>query len=95
VFCVGYRYVFGTRGDTLTTTVSYAYLQEENGSINGVTDTTTAIEKQSAGLALNYANLDQDWSLRVGWNHAIAENGWGKNFPTTDIITTGVRYVFR
>lgn len=92
---VGYRWVFGTRGDTLTTTVAYAYLQEDRGSINGATDTTTGMEKQSATLSFNYANLDRDWSLRLAWNHAIAEDGWGKNFPTTDIITTGVRYVFR
>lgn len=91
----GYRHVFGTGGDTVTTTVSYAYLQEERGSINGSIDTTTGITKQSAGLSLNYANLDSDWSFRLVWNHAIAANGWGKNFPTTDIITTGVRYVFR
>lgn len=95
VFSLGYRFVLGTRGDTLTATASYAYLHEEDGRINGVPDPTTGFGKQSAGIAFNYANLDRDWSLRVGWNHAIAENGWGRNFPTTDIITTGVRYVFR
>jgi len=95
VFCLGYRFVLGTAGDTLTATASYAYLHEDDGSVNGVTDTTTGFEKQSAGLAFTYANLDRDWSLRAGWNHAIAANGWGRNFPTTDIITTGVRYVFR
>jgi len=91
----GYRFILGSRGDTVTTTASYAFLHEEGGSINGLTDSSTAFTKQSAGLAFSYANLDQDWSARVSWNHAIAEDGWGKNFPTTDIISVGVRYVFR
>lgn len=94
-FSVGYRLVFGTGGDTLTGTASYAYLKEGKSSIKGITDDTSGMNKQSAGFALSYANLDQDWSSRVAWNHAIAEDGWGRNFPTTDIITVGVRYVFR
>jgi hypothetical protein len=91
----GYRFVLGTGGDTLTGTASYTYLHEDSGSINGADDITGGFEKQSAGLALTYANLDRDWSARIAWNHAIAESGWGRNFPTTDIITVGVRYVFR
>jgi hypothetical protein len=91
----GYRAVFGNGGDTITTTLSWAWLKEDKGTINESTDSTTGMEKQSLGVALNYANLDSDWSVRVGWNHAIAANGWGKNFPTTDIISMGVRYVFR
>jgi hypothetical protein len=79
----------------MTSTVSYAFLKEGKSSINGITDDTGGMTKQSAGLAFNYANMDQDWSTRIAWNHAIAEDGWGRNFPTTDIITVGVRYVFR
>jgi hypothetical protein len=92
---LGYRFVFGTGGDTLTGTVSYAFLKEGKSSINGITVETSGMMKQSAGLTFSYANIDQDWSTRIAWNHAIAEDGWGKNFPTTDIITVGVRYVFR
>jgi hypothetical protein len=92
---VGYRYVLGTGGDSLTGTASYAYLQEDNGSINGKTDSTTGFSKQSFGLALLYGRTDNDWSTRVSWSHAISGNGWGSNFPTTDIITVEVRYVFR
>jgi len=92
---VSYNYFFGSGGDTLIPTVSYSYLQEENGDINGRTDTSSGFQKQSVGIALAYSNTDRDWSIRAGWNHAIQNNGWGKNFPTTDIITVGVRYVFR
>jgi hypothetical protein len=95
VLCAGYRFILGTGGDTITTTASYSYLHEDGASFNGVTNPDTPFSKQSAGLALSYANLDQDWSARISWNHAIADNGWGRNFPTTDIFTVGVRYVFR
>ena len=37
----------------------------------------------------------EDWSARLSWSHAIQANGWGRNFPTTDIVTAGVRYVLR
>jgi hypothetical protein len=92
---LGYRYVLGAGGDSLTGTVSYAYLQEDNGSINGRSDQLSAFSKQSIGFAMMYGNPDSDWSTRASWNHALAANGWGSNFPTTDIITMGVRYVFR
>lgn len=79
----------------ITPGVTYAYLQEANGDIDGETDTSSGFRKQSVGVSLAYANNDRDWSVRVGWNHAIQADGWGENFPTTDIISLGVRYVFR
>jgi hypothetical protein len=91
----GYRYVLGTSGDSLTPSISYAYMHEGDGSINGADDKTTGFRKQSVGAALMYGNVDSDWSVRISWNHAIAESGWGCNFPTTDIYSAGVRYVFR
>ena len=95
VLSLNYNYFLGSGGDTLTGGVAYSYLQEENGSINGATDSSTGFHKQALGTSLAYSNTDRDWSVRAGWNHAIQEDGWGKNFPTTDIFTVGVRYVFR
>jgi hypothetical protein len=92
---LGYTQVIGTGGDSLTGTLSYAWLHEDDCRYNGVRDPGSGFAKQSAGAALSYANLDSDWSLRASWNHAISANGWGRNFPTTDIVTLGVRYVFR
>lgn len=79
----------------ITGTASYAYLQEQDGEINGNTDTSSAFRKQSFGLGLSYGSTDRDWSVRIAWNHALQFDGWGKNFPTTDIYSVGVRYVFR
>ncbi|WP_191965648.1 hypothetical protein [Oryzomonas sagensis] len=92
---LSYSYVLGTGGDQVIGTVSYTYLTEGDGSFNGMRDGTTAFTKQSVGGTLAYANTDSDWTVRAGWNHAIQADGWGKNFPTTDIITVGVRYAFR
>lgn len=90
----GYTYVIGTGGDSITGTVSYVYLNEADGSFNGNKDTGSGFDKQSVGAALSYTNNDSNWSIRTGWNHAIKKDGWGENFPATDIITVGVRYVF-
>lgn len=92
---VSYNYVLGTGGDLLIGTASYAYLNEGDSSFNGVSDSTGAFDKQSIGGTIAYSGTDSDWIIRAGWNHAFQEDGWGKNFPTTDIITVGVRYVFR
>jgi hypothetical protein len=92
---LSYRYFIGSGGDTLTGTVSYAYLNEGEGSFNGKSDSSSRFRKQSVGGSLGYSNTDSDWSVRVGWNHAIQADGWGRNFPTTDILSIGGRYVFR
>jgi hypothetical protein len=94
-FSLGYTQVLGTGGDSLTATAAYSWLDEDDCSYNGVTDNGSGFAKQSAGITLAYANVDSDWSVRGGWNHAIKTDGWGRNFPTTDIFTLGVRYVFR
>jgi hypothetical protein len=89
-----YTYVLGTGGDSLIGTASYAYLNEDDASFNGRRDSGSGFDKHSLGGALAYSSTDHNWGLRMGWNHAIQQNGWGRNFPTTDIISVGVRYVF-
>ena len=92
---LGYLFVVGSGGDTVTATASYAFLDEGDVSYNGVANPSSGIQKQSVGGALAYACTDRNWSVRAGWNHAIKETGFGENFPTTDIYSVGVRYVFR
>lgn len=93
-FSTGYTYVIGTGGDSVTGTVSYAYMNEADASFNGNQDSGSGFDKQSVGGALSYSNNDNNWSVRVGWNHSIKQDGWGQNFPATDVISVGVRYVF-
>jgi hypothetical protein len=94
-FSLSYIYYFGTGGDTLTGTGSFSYLHEADGTIDGVSDPTSAFRKEAVGGTIAYSSTDHDWSVRASWSHAIRQDGWGENFPTTDIYTLGVRYVFR
>lgn len=90
----GYTYILGTGGDSLTGTLSYAYLNEGDASYNGRTDDGSGFEKQSIGSAISYSSTDHNWSIRAGLTHSIKQNGWGRNFPATDVYSVGVRYVF-
>jgi hypothetical protein len=92
---VGRSFIVGSGGDTIMTTVSYAYLHEADASYNGQKSPDSGFTKQSAGATVSYASTDHDWGVRLGWNHAIQQDGWGRNFPTTDVYSLGVRYVFR
>jgi len=92
---VGYRYFVGTGGDALTGTLGYAWFNEAEARIDGVKDRNSSFSKQALSAALAYSGMDSDWSVRGAWSHALRKDGWGENFPATDIFTLGVRYVFR
>jgi hypothetical protein len=92
---LSYIWYLGTGGDTLTGTAMFSYLHEADGTINGVRDPFSGFRKEAVGGAVVYSSTDHDWSVRGSWSHAIQQDGWGENFPTTDIYTLGVRYVFR
>jgi hypothetical protein len=94
---LSYIYYLGSSGDTLTGTAAFSDLEEadtlrtdENG-----TQHVPGMQKRAVAGSLAYSSTDHDWSVRISWSHAVRENGWGKNFPTTDIYTTGVSYAFR
>ncbi len=92
---LGYTYYIGTGGDKLTGTGSFSYLREADGTYNDAKDPSSGFRKESIGAALAYSSTDHDWSTRVSWIHAVRQDGWGDNFPTTDIYTLGVSYGFR
>lgn len=92
---LSYNQYMGSGGDLLTYTISYAYVWEEDGSIDGNTDPASGFGRESVGGALAYSSTDRDWALRVSFMHSIQQDGWGRNFPASDIYSAGVRYVFR
>ncbi len=92
---LGYNYFLGSGGHTLTGTVSLSFLQEAEERVNGNVDPSSGFRKTALGGSLAYSSFDHDWSIRLSWSHAIQAEGWGKNFPTTDIFSIGVRYAFR
>lgn len=81
--------------DTITYTLAYAHLEEDKGKINGVTDTTTGMMKRSLSATFAYATMDRDWVLKLTINHTFKRDGYGENFPATDIITLGGSHVLR
>lgn len=81
--------------DSLTYTLAYAYLKEEQGTLNGRSDPTTGIQKDSLSATIAYSTMDRNWIVKMSFNHTIKEDGYGENFPATDTITMGVSHVFR
>lgn len=92
---LGYRAVLGTGGRSLTATAALSWLHEADGTRDGVRDDTTGLEKTAGALTLTWSSTDSDWSARASLAHAFRRDGWGRNFPTTDTFTLGVRRAFR
>ncbi len=89
---LGYIYYIGTAGDTLTGTVSLSTLREENVTINGRSEPESGFQKDAYGGTIAYSSTDSNWVVRVSCSNAIPRNGWGSNFPATEIYTIGVSY---
>ena len=87
--------VFLDSMDTVTYTLALSELNEDEASINGRIDTTSGFKKRSATLTAAYATMDRDWVFKASWNHTLDRNGWGENFPITDVLTVGVSHVLR
>lgn len=92
---LSYKQVIGSAGDSLTGNLSYAWLHEHAATIDREHDPFSPFAKESLGAGLTYGSTDHDWSGRLAWSHALRGDDRGKNFPTTDIYTVGVRYAFR
>jgi len=92
---LSYIYYIGSAGSTLTGSGSFSYLHEDDAEINGNRQLLSGFEKNAFGAGIAYSSTDHDWVIRGSWSHAIQRNGWGANFPTTDVYTAGVSYGFR
>ncbi len=89
---IGY---IGTAGDAVTGTASFSHVREDDARINGVRNADSGFRKDSVTAGLAWSSTDSDWSLRASWNHSLKQDGWGENFPATDIYTIGVSYGLR
>ena len=79
--------------DTMTYTLAYTDLKEDQGTINGATDPTSGFEKRSFTFTLAYATMAKDWIVKGSFNHSLREDDWGRNFPVTDIFTVELIHV--
>jgi hypothetical protein len=92
---ISYIYYIGSGGDALTGTASLSKLREGNATRDGNQIDNSGFQKDSIGGSIAYSSTDHDWGVRMIWSHTIKQDGWGKNFPATDIYTIGVNYGFR
>ncbi len=90
---MGYTYFLDDL-DNLTFTGAISGLKEGAGQVGGVNNPLSKLEKLSAAFTTAYASPDKRWIVKGTWSHAFRKDGWGKSFPTTDIFTLGVSYVF-
>ncbi len=81
--------------DTVTTTLAWTHLEEGEGEIDGVTDATSGMKKRSLAVTLAYATMDRDWVYKLTVGRSLKRDGFGENFPVTNVITLGVSHVLR
>ncbi len=76
-----------------TGTLAYSDMSEKHASIDGNIDPTSGLRKRSVSFTVAWANAPKSWIFKATWNHSMQRDGWGENFPTTDILSIGVNYV--
>lgn len=91
---VGYTY-FTDEMESITGTLAYARLTEDETKIDGNIDTTTGFRKESVSATVAWATENRDWVYKLTYSHAPSRDDWGENFDTTDIISIGVSHVLR
>lgn len=94
-FFLSYNVYIGSGGDYVAASGGVTYLREADATIDGNRDRDSGFRRETVGGMLAYGSTDSDWSIRASWTHAVQHDGWGENFPVTDVYGLGVRYVFR
>ncbi len=78
----------------LTYTVAFSTIWEDESTINGERDPASGLRKNSVLGTVAWSTLERTWTVKMTWNHTIKKNGWGENFPASDIYSIGVAHVF-
>ncbi len=90
----GYTYFLESM-DTLTLTLAFSHLQEGDGRIDGRSDPSTRMEKNSLAGTVAWSTMDRDWIFKGTLSHAVPRNDWGENFPITNVLSFEVSHVLR
>ena len=81
--------------DTLTFTLAYSDMAEYAGTIDGSPDPTSGLAKKAFAFTGAWASPAKDWVVRLSWSKPVTADGWGANFPATEVLSMGLSYVYR
>ena len=79
--------------DSLTFTLAYSDLKEDETTFNGSPLATSGIEKRSFTFTTAYSTPNKDWIVKGSINHSPRKDGWGRNFPVTNIFAIELIHV--
>ncbi len=93
---VSYETLFDSSNtrNRLTYTVAFTEIWEDESTFNGERETASGLEKSSIAGTVAWSTLERTWIVKATWSYTIKKNGWGENFPTSDIYSLGVTHVF-
>jgi len=89
---VGYIY-FTEELNELTTTIGIGYLREDKATIDDREDDSSGMKKVSTSLGVTWSTPEKDVTIKASWSHTLQKENWGKNIPTTNVLSMGVAYV--
>lgn len=79
---------------SVTIMVSYSYLREAEGRLDDARDPNTGLMRKGFASSFAVSGPERSWTFRSGWGHGMRQDGWGENFPSTDIFSLGVSRAF-
>ncbi len=93
---VSYETFFQISGarNRVTYTGAISQIWEGESTINGDRDPASGLEKRAIAGTIAWSPLIRTWIVKFSWNHTIKKEGWGENFPASDIYSLGVTHVF-
>jgi hypothetical protein len=80
---------------TLTTSLDFQYLKQDEETFDGHVDPSTGYTVQSITPALSLHSPTKKWVTKMSYRHIPRSSSWGENFPITETLTLGVSYVLR
>jgi len=93
---LGYTLFMNNSDATVTTTLAYSGLREEQAIIDGQRDPLSGMRRQSFGVTVSRAStaINPEWVVKGSFQRAPRWSGWGVNFPTTDTFSLGVNHAW-
>ncbi|MBF0169894.1 MAG: hypothetical protein HQK87_02195 [Nitrospinae bacterium] len=88
----GYTWFLGN-GDMVTATGTLSDVREFAGTIDGRNDPTSGLSSRRWSLALGWNTPDRAWVAGASFSRSFRTDGWGANFPMTDIVSLRISHV--